>query len=134
MAFSPTYYELDYNSNYDLIDCIGILPRDNTHPPLARSLLPIPATIFISGWATKLQRRIKGEDIRVLEGRRELLYIEGVTLYLSSQERGILYGGKGEGEGEGGAEVKGVDLDLGRSCVYCSLLEKRVKDTIIKPV
>jgi len=72
--------------------------------------------------------------MRVLEGRRGLLYVEGVTLCLSSQERGILCGGKGEGKGEGGAEVKGVDLDLGRSCVRCLLLEKRVKDTIIKPV
>jgi hypothetical protein len=37
MAFSPTYYELDYNSNYDLINYISILPRNNIYPSLARS-------------------------------------------------------------------------------------------------
>jgi hypothetical protein len=40
VAFSPTYYELDYDSKYDLIDYIGILPHDDIYPPLARSLLP----------------------------------------------------------------------------------------------
>jgi hypothetical protein len=34
--------------------------------------------------------RIKGENKRVLEGRKGLPYVEGVTLYQSSQERGIL--------------------------------------------
>jgi len=34
--------------------------------------------------------RIKGEDIRVLEGRKGLSYAEEVTLCQSSQERGIL--------------------------------------------
>jgi hypothetical protein len=83
VAFSLTYHELNHDSKYDLIDCIGILPHDDTHLPLAGSLLPIPATIFIPGWATKPRRRIKGQDIRVLEGRRGLLYTEGVTLYQS---------------------------------------------------
>jgi hypothetical protein len=49
VSFSPTYYELDHDSKYDLINCIGILPRDDTYPPLSRSLLPIPMTIFIPG-------------------------------------------------------------------------------------
>jgi hypothetical protein len=113
VAFSLTFYKLDHNSKYDLINCIGILPYDDMHLPLAGSLLPIPATIFIPGWATKPRRRIKGQDIYVLEGWRGLSYAEGVTLCLSSQERGILYGEKGEGEEKGGVKVKGAVLDLG---------------------
>jgi hypothetical protein len=96
VAFSYTYHELDYDSKHDLIDYISMFPHDNTRLPLARSLLPIPATIFIPGWAPKPRRRIKGEDIRILEGRRGLLHAKGVTLYLSSQEKGILCGEKGE--------------------------------------
>jgi len=49
VAFSLTYYELDHDAKYDLVDYIGILPHDDMHLPLARSLLPIPATIFIPG-------------------------------------------------------------------------------------
>jgi hypothetical protein len=64
------------------------------------------------GWPTP-RRRIKGEDIRVLEGRKGLSHVEGVTLYLSSRERGIPCGEKREREREEGGEARGAIFGLG---------------------
>jgi len=49
VASPPACHEHDHNSNHDLINYIGILSRDDTRLPLARSLFPIPTAIFIPG-------------------------------------------------------------------------------------
>jgi hypothetical protein len=109
VAFSSIYHEHDLNSNHDLINYIGILPYYNTlYLPLAGSLLSRSVTIFIPRLANAIQWRIKGKDICVLEGRKGLLYVKGVTLCLSSQERGILWREKRKGEREEEGEVKGA--------------------------
>jgi hypothetical protein len=66
-----------------------MLPCCNAFLPLAGSFLPILRRYVYLDWRTP-RRRIKGEDIRVLEGRKGQLYVEGVTACQSSQERGIL--------------------------------------------
>jgi hypothetical protein len=54
--FLPIYHEHNHDSKHNLIDCIGILPRDDIYLPLAGSLLPIPTTYLY-----RAGRHYKGE-------------------------------------------------------------------------
>ncbi|PMD54279.1 uncharacterized protein K444DRAFT_618740 [Hyaloscypha bicolor E] len=54
--FPPIYHEHNHDSKHNLIDCIGILPRDDIYLPLAGSLLPIPTTYLY-----RAGRHYKGE-------------------------------------------------------------------------
>jgi hypothetical protein len=79
--FPPICHEHNHDSKHNLIDCIGILPRDDIYLPLAGSLLPIPTTYLYPGWPT-LQRRIKGDDdTHVPEGprRAKCCYVQPQT-------------------------------------------------------
>ena len=50
-ASSPPYHNHNPNSNYDLIDYIGILTCCNAYLPLIGSVIPIPIKVFIPGLA-----------------------------------------------------------------------------------
>jgi hypothetical protein len=52
VPFPSIYHEHNHDSKHNLIDCIGILPRDDIYLPLAGSLLPIPTTYLYPGWPT----------------------------------------------------------------------------------
>jgi hypothetical protein len=128
VASSPPHYHHNHNSKHDLIDYIGILPCCDAYLPLAGSLLPIPRRYVYLDWQIPRQR-IKGEDIRVLEGQKGQSYVKGVTVCLSPQKRGILCKEEIGKVGNGGEEVMEA-FRLGKSKIPgMMLLWKRVWNT-----